>query len=108
MQLSEDPPVRHHHPNNGVILAVNKTPTQDEDGEIIVYARCTSCRFSHTTNAHAVRVMRGKDSEFASPWLKLSRESFSAMLEASGENSTGYNVKLCLLGICICRFLMLS
>jgi hypothetical protein len=86
MQLSEDPPVRHHHPNNGVILAVNKSLTQDEEEETIVYARCTSCRFSHTTNAHAVRVMRGKDSEFASPWLKLSRENFSAMLDASGEN----------------------
>ena len=82
MQLSQDPPVRHHHRNNGIILAVNIDSAEDVG---IVYARCSACRNSPTTNSHVERVASFKGAEYPSPWIRLSKESFEAMLRDSGE-----------------------
>lgn len=78
LQLSEDPPVRHHHTNNGGVVALWK-PKQ---GEMEMYARCTQCYASKKQNEH-VQVIRNSEGKH-SPWIILKKSSFYTMLDEAG------------------------
>ena len=84
MMLSQDPPVKYSHTSNGVILAV----LSGDDS--VVYARCTACLRSKTTNAHVERVMKepggGSGGEEAtavgdpSPWVKFTEKGLEDLM----------------------------
>jgi hypothetical protein len=92
MQLSQDPPVLHHHLNNGVILAVNS----EDDGKA-VYARCTACRHCVSVNEITERIMKGNE---PTPWVKFTQESLRDLMQAGTiciKTSTCRLMQLCLL-----------
>jgi len=82
MMLSQDPPVKYSHTSNGVILAV----LSGDDS--VVYARCTDCLLSKTTNAHVERVVKastgGCGGEEAvgdpSPWVKFTEKGLGDLM----------------------------
>jgi hypothetical protein len=88
MMLSQDPPVKYSHTSNGVILAV----LSGDDS--VVYARCTACQMSKTTNAHVERVVKassggsggcgGCGGEEAagdpSPWVKFTEKGLGDLM----------------------------
>ena len=77
MMLSQDPPVKYSHKSNGVILAVL---TGDPS---VVYARCTACIRSPTTNPHIARVFKassGCGDADQSPWVKFTEKGLEDLL----------------------------
>jgi len=75
--LSEDPPRMIKHRSNGVIVAFVADPLTPPP--LVVYARCTTCSVSHTTNPRVERLMRRVGT--ASPWVILSKEGVEALVE---------------------------
>ena len=80
MMLSQDPPVKYSHKSNGVILAVL---TGDSS---VVYARCTACRLSPTTNAHITRVFKTYCGQCDDPsaWVKFTEKGLEDLLLVQG------------------------
>jgi hypothetical protein len=72
--LSMDPPVRHQHRSNGVIIVFDPC-SQDS-----VYVRCTSCRMGVSVNPHVslVEDAAGRPT----PWIRLDEPSLSLLLGA--------------------------
>lgn len=73
VSLSMDPPVKHQHRSNGVIIVFD--PCSDES----VYVRCTSCRVGGKVNAHVSLVEDA--SGRPTPWIRLDKPSLSLLLE---------------------------
>ena len=111
MMLSQDPPVKYSHTSNGVILAV----LSGDDS--VVYARCTSCRLSKTTNSHVERVMKavgvgcagGCGGEEAtgdpSPWVKLTKKGLEELMLMPQAKKGQFFVCACLLAYTCFRLL---
>ena len=70
--LSMNPPVKHQHRNNGVIVVFN--PASDE----CVYARCTSCRLSKELNPHVSLVVSATGTP--TQWIRLDRPAIASLL----------------------------
>ena len=73
VSLSMDPPVKHQHRNNGVIIVFD--PCSDQS----VYVRCTSCRVGGKVNSHVSLVEDA--SGRPTPWIRLDKPSLSLLLE---------------------------
>jgi hypothetical protein len=116
MMLSQDPPVKYAHTSNGAILAV----LSGDDS--VVYARCTACRLSKTTNPHVARVEKaqvtGGDEATGdpSPWVKFTEKGLEDLVSMPrAKKGQSYHYCVCLsftvelyIGLCMCLLAILS
>jgi hypothetical protein len=81
VSLSMDPPVRHQHRSNGVILVF------DPSSHDTVYARCTTCKLCDRVNAHVTPVEDASGRR--TPWVRIDRLPFAALLAEASAGQCG-------------------